>query len=262
MQGYRSAIHLATLCCLTLPAPVTAQDALLEGTRAMEVYDYGVARRYLEEVLLANPASYEANWRLASVLLDVGKASPEDRRDPVRDSLYREAESYARRAIAAKPDGADGHFVLAAAIGRASLTLGKKERIERATEIRGAALQAIALDPAHDGAYHVLGRWHAEIQRLSALQKFFARQFMGASIFEAASWDEAERNLRKSVALRPEWIYHRLGLAEILIDRQKWADAQVQLDAIAALPPIDPMDPTYKRQAQALAAKLPVKVKG
>ncbi|MDX2260592.1 MAG: hypothetical protein SFU84_02700 [Gemmatimonadales bacterium] len=256
MPGHRHTLPLVLLLALALPATGAAQDALALGTRAMDRFDLPTARRHLEDAVRAEPGSYEANWRLAYVLLDLGKQTPEEEKDPVRDSLYVEAESYARRATAAKADGADGYFVLANAVGRTSLTKGKKERIQHAVEIRNAARRAIELDPRHDGAYHVLGRWHAEIQRLSSLQRFFAKNFMGASIFNEASWSEAERLLRLAVELRPQWIYHRLDLAEILIDRGKWQEAKVQLDAIASLPALEPMDAAYKQQAKLLATKV------
>ena len=48
-----------------------------------------------------------------------------------RDSLYVRAESYARRAVAAKGDGAEGHFALANAIGRSTLSMGARERVKR-----------------------------------------------------------------------------------------------------------------------------------
>lgn len=256
MPGHRPILQCVTLLTLALPGLGSAQDALELGTRAMDRFDLPNARRHLEEAVRAEPASYEANWRLAFVLLDLGKQTPEERKDPLRDSLYVEAESYARRATAAKADGADGYFVLANAVGRTSLTKGKKERVQHAVEIRNAARRAIELDPRHDGAYHVLGRWHAEVQRLSSLQRFFAKNFMGAAIFNEASWDEAERLLRVAVDLRPQWIYHRLDLAEILSDRGKWREAKTQLDAIATLPAVEPMDAAYKQQARRLATKV------
>ncbi len=256
MPGTCSTLSLVAILSLVLPTAGVGQEALTQGIRAMDRFELPAARRHLEAAVLEAPNSYEANWRLAYVLLDLGKQTPEAQKDPVRDSLYVVAETYARRATAAKPDGADGHFVLANAIGRTSLTKGKKERIVHAAEIRAEARRAVELDPTHDGASHVLGRWHAEIQRLSSLQRFFAKNFMGAAIFNEASWEEAERLMRLAVSLRPEWIYHRLDLAEILMDRGKWAEAQAELDRIATLPPVEPMDATYKQQAKALVARV------
>ncbi len=244
---------LVAIAMLVLSAPAGAQqDALARGVTAMERYDLTSARRLLTEAVQQDSASYEANWRLAHVLMDLGKTTPDSVRSPARDSLYRLAESYARRAVLANPDGANGHFVLAAAIGRASLTRSKRDQIERAVEIRNEALKALGLEPHHPGALHVMGRWHAEIKRLSSLQTFFARTFLGADIFDEASWDEAERYLRLAVQYDPDRIFHRFDLAGVLIDREKWADAAEQLAAIRRLPAVEPMDATYRREAARL----------
>ncbi len=245
---------LLTMCTAV---PVAAQDdPLARGIAAMAAHDLPTARTWLEQAVRSTPEGYEANWRLALVLVDLGRQTPDDVPDAERDRLYDRAENYARRAVNANPNGADGHFVLANAVGQASLTKSKKERVERAAEIRLAALRAVQIDPAHSGAWHVLGRWHAEIQRLSGVEKFFARTFLGASIFDVASWDEAEASLRRAVSLDPTRIFHRLDLAEVLIDRGAWPQAREQLDAVARLPTVDPLDPVHKARGRALAPRV------
>ena len=117
---------------------------------------------------------FAANWRAAFALLDQGEQLPDTLAGRERDSLFARAEMLARRALAADSLGPEGHFAVAATVGRASLTMGKKERIRRAKIIRDEALRTLALDPSHDGAYHVLGRWNAEIMRLSGLSRFFS----------------------------------------------------------------------------------------
>ena len=99
---------------------------------------------------------------------------------------------------------ADGHFALAAAVGRASLSMGKKERIRRARIIRDEALRTIALDPRHDGAYHILGRWNAEIMRLSGLSRFFAKSCWAPASSARRAWEGAVSNMERAVALDPE----------------------------------------------------------
>ena len=243
------------------PYIVVAQDeALTLGIAAMQRHDNGTARSYLEQALRDQPDSYQANWRLGLVLVEIGQLTPDDVKSPARDSLYSLAESYARRAVAVNPAGADGHFVLGTAVGRTSLTLSTKERIRRAAEIFAEAHTALRLDSGHDGAYHLLGRWHAEIMRLSSLQEFFARNFLGAAIFDQASWDAAEHNLRIAVAYAPNRIFHRLDLAEILADRAKWRDARLQVDSIAVMPPQEPMDVIYRRQARTLGLRIAAKL--
>jgi tetratricopeptide (TPR) repeat protein len=198
----------------------------------------------------------EADVRAARVLIAVGKQYPDDSADPARAAAYAGAERHARQAIAARPETADGHFLLAQALARGSLGRSRRERIAVAEEIHREALRAIQLDPRHDGAYHVLGRWHAQIMRLPAFQRLVARRLLGGGSFGEASWDGAVQNLETAVAIAPRSITHRLDLAEVLVDREQRAAAVAQLDTVLALPEVDPMDAVYKQRAGALRARI------
>src|SRR6185295_5826111 len=245
---------------MALPAaPLEAQDVrdhVALGTTAMQVHDLGTALAHYEAALAIDSNAYEANWRAAIALLDEGEQTGDSVKSPQRDSLYALAERLARRAVAADSMGANGHFALALAVGRASLTMGKKERIRRARIIRDEALKTIALDPRHDGAYHILGRWNAEIMRLSGLSRFFAKSLLGAGIFGKASWEGAVSNMERAVALDPGRLYHRLELAEIYVDRKRYDDARAELTQLAALPDREIMDSVYRRQGAALAERI------
>lgn len=231
-------------------------DHVAMGIAANEAHDLRTALQHFQAALSKDSSSYDANWRGALTLLDLGEQVPDSSKGKERDSLYSLAERYATRAVAANPQGADGHFALAAAIGRASLGLGKEARIRRAGIIRTEALRAIALNPRHDGAYHILGRWNAEIMRLSGLSRFFARNFLGAGVFKQASWKNATSNMEKAVELDPGRIYHHLELAMIYADRKRLADAETQLHAVESLPAREVMDSTYKREGAELRRRL------
>jgi len=247
------------LWILIFPPGLRAQlaaDHVAMGSAATEAHDLPAGLAHFEAALELDSTSYEANWRAAIALLDLGEQIPEEVKSPERDSLYARAEALARRAVAADSGGAEGYFAVAAAMGRASLIKGKKERIRRAAAIRDAALRTIELDPAHDGAYHILGRWNEEIMRLSGLSRFFARQFLGAGIFSQASWSQAIANMEKAVELDTARIYHRLALAEIYTHRNRFNEARSQLARAIALPPREILDTAYQRKAAALAAKI------
>ncbi len=258
----RSALRVAlaaavvSLVCVLPDAATAQQSDLAQGIAAQTAHQLTLARQHLEIAASRDTASYEANWRLAVTLVDIGKQTPDQEKSPARDSLYAAAVTYARRAVAANGVGAQGHFAVALSLGRHALTLGAKERVRLATVIRDEALEAIRLDPNHDGAYHVMGRWNAEIMRLSGLQKFFAKTFLGASIFNQASWADAERYMRLAVQHDPSRITHRLDLALVLKDRSKWAAAKAEVDTLLRLPVADPMDPIYQAQARDLLPKL------
>jgi hypothetical protein len=173
-----------------------------------------------------------------------------------RDSLYARAERHARRAVAANPNGAEGHFALAASLGRAALMVGPEEKVRRAIIIRNEALRTLAINPRHHGAHHILGRWNAEIMRLPRVTRFFAKHFLGAQVFDEASWAKAVSHLERAVALAPGRIFHHLALADIYIDVDRRRDAEMQLRVVDSLPVREVLDSNYRQQAADLRKRL------
>jgi len=248
------------LLAAAAPAPLPAQTLEEYIAAGVELFEKrldpkGALVQY-EAALALDSLSYDANWRAAQALVDIGKVVPDQTKDPARDSLYAKAERYARTAVTVNPNGADGWYMLSAAIGRASLTKGKKERVRRAGEIRSAALRSIELNSKEDGAYHVLGRWNAEIMRLSGFNRFFAKTFLGGSIFNAAAWDSATYYMKLAIEYRPGYIYHHLDYAEILVDLDQYSEARLQLQKVSDLPITDSMDPEYKEEGAALLQQI------
>ena len=213
-----------------------------------------VQLRHYQAALAADSLSYEANWKAARAIADVAKQiqGNADSLKQRRDSLYAVGRVYAERAIRADSTKADGHYVLAMVLGRLSRTKGSKERVRYAKIIYDEATRAVQIDSTHDNAHHVLGAWNAEVKRLSGFQRFFAKALYGGGFMDKANWDDAVRHLQTAVRLRPDHIYHRLELAEVYVDLGKYSLARVQLQAIAALPPVDVLDPQYKEDAAAL----------
>ena len=256
----RTAIGTALILLGAAPvgslAAQSASDHIRMGVAANDAHDPRTALEHFRAALQEDSVNYEANWRAAMALLDVTELLPDSLRRARRDSLYGLAEHYAARAVASDSMGADGHFALAAAIGTGSVLLGKEARIRRAGIIRREALKAIALSPLHDGAYHILGRWNAEIMRLSGLSRFFARNFLGAGVFKQASWKKAIAFMEKAVQIDPGRIQHHLELARIYGDRKRWADAEAQLHLVESLPAREIMDTILKRQGVELRRKL------
>lgn len=241
-----------------LPAIGFAQapDHITLGRAAFDARDPRAALRHFQAALAEDSTNYQAAWRAAQAAVDLGKQTPDSEKSAARDSLYGLAERYARIAVGANPNDADGHFILSVALGRSSLTKSKRERVRRASEIRNEALRAIELRPTHDGAYHVLGRWNAEVMRLSGFTRFFAKSFLGGAVFNQASWEHAIEFMTRAVELDPTIIQHHLDLGEIYIDRKRYSDARQQLDVIATLPLKDVMDPRYQESAVRLLGQI------
>lgn len=166
--------------------------------------------------------------------------------------LFREAEEYARRAVDVSPDEADGHYWLGAALGRRSLLEDPRDRIRLAGEIRDHALEALALDSTHAGAHHVLGMWHAEVERTGGVSRFLAEHLLGGKVFEHASWEDALSHLGRAVELAPDVLLYRLELGRALRDRDRDEEARHELREVLDRPTLQPIDPLMKQRAQEL----------
>jgi len=257
---------VVVLCALMLTAaPMTAQgredrlatidslhDALKPVSEMIE----------LKGMLAADSGWYPALWRAAEAEVDIArliKGEHESSRR-LRDSVFEVAADYARRSVAADSLGAEGHFTVALALGELSRTRGGKERVRFARIIYDEAARATALDSLHDGAEHVLGAWHAEVMRLSGIQRFFAKTLFGAGFMDRAAWDSAVVHLERAVAIKPEYLFHRLELARVYADLERWADANAQLDVIPGLAPTDVLDREHRAEAAALRERVAKKL--
>jgi len=232
-------------------AAQTAAGHVALGDSAQPLLHPDVALRHYRAALTLDSTSYDANWKAARAMADIAKQleGDADSLKKRRDSLYSVGRGYAERAVRADSLGADGHYALAMVLGRLSRTKGSKERVRFAKLIFDEATRAIALNPGHDGAHHVLGAWHAEVKRLSAIQRFFAKALFGGGFMSVATWADAVQHLQRAVALNPQHIYHRLELAEVYEDLGQYSKAREQLTVIPTLPIADVLDPQYKRDA-------------
>src|SRR5207302_1878044 len=184
--------------------------------------------------LAADSTNYAALWRAGRELVDIAKQvqGKDDSSKHLRDSLYTAARAYGEAAVRVNPAGADGHFTVGQALGRLSRTKGGKERVRFAKIIYDEGMKAIELDSTHDGAYHLVGAWHAEVKRLSGFQKFFAKALFGGGFLDRGNWGDAQTYLEKAVALKPQNIFHRLDLAEVYVDLGRYSKAREQLTTI------------------------------
>jgi len=237
-------------------AAQTVAEHIAAGDAARCQRNSEAALAHFREALLLDSLSYEANWKAARELTDIGKLMPDSLRKR-RDTVYAEALTLAQRAVRVDSVGADGHYMVAVAVGRVALTKGPRERVRSARLVRDEALKAIAIDSLHDGALHVMGRWNAEIMRLPGLTKFFAKTFLGAGIFNEASWPNAVNYFTEAIRINPTNIYHHLDLAEALVDDDHPEEARPHLQEVERLPlGCDAGDPVFKEEAAALLQKI------
>lgn len=243
---------------IAIAAPLGAQPSvareLAAGDGERDARQPVAALAHYEAALALAPNNYGALYRTSSVLIDLAEFNTN--RDERKASFVR-ASALARQATTIAPDSAAGYFELSRALGREALTVGARERIAYAVEIRETALRTLAIDSLHAGAMHVLGRWNAEIMGLNGLTRLIAKRFLGGKVLGEASWDNAVRWLERAVQIQPNRTVHLLALGEIYRDTGQREKARRTLEAAIRAPLRDANDPQYKEAAQADLDALP-----
>lgn len=248
--------HAAVVAALLLAPAARAQTAaehIAIGDRdhvAMHPVD---AFHHYEMAAQADPKSYEAAWKAARDAVDAGELETDAAR---RTALYKSGELYARRAVAINPNDAEGHFHVARAVGRNALTMGSRDKVKYAAEVRAQALEALKLNPQHAGALHVMGVWNAEVMRLNGVSRFMAKNFLGGQVFGSANWKDAVRYMEQAVAIEPNNLTHRFDLAKIYEDVGNKAKARDTYHFIVNAPAVDAHDARYKQDADSALKRL------
>lgn len=226
------------------------EEAIARGDDAYARFDNEPALSYFLEALDHAPDDLEALWKSARSSADVGREieGGDDRR---ARELYAQGERLARKAASLRPEAAQAHFVLALILGRRAQLEGGKSKVRLAEEVKLSAERAIAIDPRHDGAYHILGRWHYNVATLSWVLKPFAKLLYGG--LPAASLPDAAALFAKAVALDSSKPVHHLEYARTLVALGRYSQARVHLDKCIELPPVQWEDAAH--QAEALAMR-------
>lgn len=237
-------------------AQTPTRDSLLaEGVRLAPMLPAQALVRF-EAILATDSTDIAANWHAAVALSDLSLPLTAKSDHLRRDSLLATAQVLARRGVRLSPNNAETLFALGLVLGTTAVNKGTREKLRMAVEIRNTALRAIGADSLHDGAHHLLGRWHLEIMKLSGLERFIAKNILGGSVLGQASWGEARRELELAVRLDSTRIYHRLDFARVLEARKENVLAEAQLRRIAQLPDRVAADTTHRRKAMELLAKI------
>lgn len=226
-------------------------DLVYAGDQLAADFKFPEALAQYERAYKADTSNCTALWKIAETHINLGEEADKI----LQKQHYYSAEKWARKAVTLCPEEPNAHFFLAVSSGLIALFEGGKMKINRSKVIQSEAEKTVALDPKHDGAYHVLGRWHREVANLSWFLKAAAKVIYGG-VPPGASNEAAVANFRQAIDIRPNWINHHLQLGLTYMKIKKWAEALDSFEAALKLPNIDHQDQEHKEKAKKLLGKV------
>jgi hypothetical protein len=185
-------------------------------------------------VAAAPPRCADAAPTAGSVVARVGEALADPSRERAGGVLAALHHELAAR-VAARPDDPEARYELALAIGARTEVEGGRTKLQLAGALHEELVRVLALDPAHAGAQHLLGRLHAGVMRMNRVTRFLAIKLLGGSALAGASWDEAQRLLEAAATAEPCSPDHHYELARLHQDRGNDELARRELETVLAL---------------------------
>lgn len=220
-------------------------DQLSKGDSLYNLNDYAGSVMAYRSAANIDTASFDASWKLGRSLNLMGETAPRDS----QLAIFESARAAEEHAIALNDNSADAHFQAARAIGKIALFKGIFNSIGLAKNVKREAERALAIDSLHDGAWHILGRWHREVGKKPKI----VRGPMGLG---AANKKDAVAFMEKAIALNPANINHHLEMGITCLEYDMNERAEREFGLCLSLPPERPLDNKYKDEAKKYLAEM------
>lgn len=220
--------------------------------RSMEGGDAVGALDLLEQYLEAVPDDFGARWRagMAAVALGIVATGTE-----IENRWYRRGMAHSDLALAARPDDFDALRASVAAKGSLSKQTGGREASRLGADVWEMTHKLLESDPDDAFAHDALGQFHHQVAKLSRIERFLGRVFVGARVMDLGTWEGALMHHGLAVALEPDNLRYRVGLGLVLLDHGDFEEAIVHLEAALAISFTTPWDEDFYHQARRFLAR-------
>lgn len=198
-----------------------SDDLIKEANRLFTEYKDSEALTKYQSVLRYEPSHYEALYKASLLNSRIGARYADETE---KLEYFSAAKGYAEMAVAANPNGADGHYVMALALNNLSIVTGVKDRLSKMKAIRQHLDKALAENPEHAGAWQLLGRWHYRAANFNFLECTVSKFLTGGTPIGASNYNAIEA-IKKSITYNPNNISGYLDLAVIYCDMRNKAAA-------------------------------------
>lgn len=233
--------------------PLSAQDVsvwIKEATVLEKNLDEKGAFLKLQEVLKRQPNNVPVLAKASELCSRIGSRQTVTTN---RNVYFNTALVYAQRAVKLAPANDEANVSLAMILGKKTMDMGKKEKLENARLIKKYVDAAIKSNPSNYLAWHILGRWNYEIGRVSSIEKAGAKVFYGG--VPEGSIKNAITYFEKARSLSPEFILNYVELAKAYHKDGQAAKAVEVLKIATQLTAKTEDDQRHKADAQRLIAQ-------
>ncbi|UZJ38793.1 tetratricopeptide repeat protein [Prosthecochloris sp. SCSIO W1103] len=230
-----------------------------KADKAFYAMNYEAADSLYSSVLETDPGNPDANWKLARLYVSMGESLPPEKPEE-RQPYYEKAVLHAEVSIKNNENIADGHTWLAASLGVLADNIGPREKIKRANIIKSELDRALELNPHDDVALSILGSFNREIADMGWFEKVFAKTFLGS--LPKGSQEEAEKMLKKAIAINPRIIRHYHELGKLYKDMKRYEEAVEVLNEALNKPVLMKSDERRLQNIRKMIKKLSKKIDG
>ena len=212
--------------------------------------DEEAVKKY-QEALKLSPNDLKALVKTSEMNSIIGNRQKDKKK---KEEYYNAARTYAESALKVNTTDADANYVMSMAMGRMAMIKSGKEKVQHVRDIKKYADAALASNPNHFRALHVLGKWHLEVTMLNFAEKAALKVIYGG--LPEASLPLAVLNFEKARAIDPWFVLNYLELAKAYKENGQSDKAIEVLTKMQKLPPKTQDDPGYKAEGKKLLESL------
>ncbi|NUM81750.1 hypothetical protein HUU42_13205 [bacterium] len=173
----------------------------------------------------------EALWKMVAELTAMGDVLPKGTDQLVK---YQEAVDVARNAVQLNPNHAEGHTMLAIALGKLALHKSGKDKVTCLNEVRTEAEKGLLLNPQSDVCHYLLGRWNREIANLNWLTRSYLRMTDRQVLGEATN-EKSVEHFKAAITINDSLPVYYLELGKTFVYMEKWKEAEEAFEKVAVI---------------------------
>ena len=151
---------------------------------------------------------------------------------------------YAQRAAALAPNDSEAQLSPAISYGKMLPYMTSKDQVAASPLIKAAVDRTLQLDPRNDTAWHILGRWNRVLANVNVVKRLLAKAVYGD--LPVTTNEEAEKCLRKAIAINPNRLIHYIELGRIYAEMGRKEEARANILKGLSMPNKEKDDPEMK----------------